>query len=90
MRGLHETLLRYGLMLALFLDRGPGFISDDTTAVLAKLGVRLILGTAGYPEGHGLCAAAHSPCYVHHRNMCTFPGGPRVHKRPGAAVMHMI
>jgi len=53
LRGLHETLLRYGLMLALFLDRGPGFISDDTTAVLAKLGVRLILGTAGYPEGHG-------------------------------------
>lgn len=53
LRVLHETLLRYGLMVALFLDRGSGFISDDTVAVLARLGIRLIHGTAGYPEGHG-------------------------------------
>src|SRR3989442_9722869 len=53
LRPLHETLLRYGLMIALFLDRGPGFISDDTVAVLARRGIHLIHGTAGYPEGHG-------------------------------------
>jgi len=50
---LRRVLLRYGLMAALFLDRGPGFRSDDTVAVLAKLGIHLILGTAAYPEGHG-------------------------------------
>lgn len=50
---LHRALLRYGRMLAMFLDRGPGFISDDTVAVLARLGIHLIHGTAAYPEGHG-------------------------------------
>ena len=53
LRALHRALLRYGLMAALFLDRGPGFRSDDTVAVLAKLGIHLIHGTAAYPEGHG-------------------------------------
>lgn len=53
LEGLYEVLLRYGLMLTLYLDRGPGFISNDTEAVLARLGRRLILGQAGYPEGHG-------------------------------------
>lgn len=50
---LHRALLRYGRMSALFLDRGPGFRSDDTVAVLARLDIRLIHGTAAYPEGHG-------------------------------------
>ena len=53
LRALHRALLHYGLMAALFLDRGPGFRSDDTVAVLAKLGIHLIHGTAAYPEGHG-------------------------------------
>jgi transposase InsO family protein len=50
---LDRTLRRYGLMLVLYLDHGSGFISDDTRAVLARLGIRLILGTEAYPEGHG-------------------------------------
>jgi hypothetical protein len=45
--------LKYGLFSAMFLDRGPGFKSDDTFAVAARLGVRLIHGTTAYPEGHG-------------------------------------
>ncbi len=53
LRALYPALSRYGLMRAFFLDGGPGFISDDTVAVFARLGIRLIHGTAGYPEGHG-------------------------------------
>jgi putative transposase len=53
LQALHESILRWGLAKVLYLDRGPGFISDDTTTVLARLGVRLIWGTKGYPEGHG-------------------------------------
>ena len=40
-------------MLAMFLDQGPGFISDDTAAVLAQLPCRLIHGAKAYLEGHG-------------------------------------
>ncbi len=53
LHGLHEVVRRHGLMLAMFLDQGPGFISDDTMAVLAQLPCRLIHGTKAYPEGHG-------------------------------------
>jgi putative transposase len=54
LRGLHAVLAKYGFMLIVFLDNGPGFISDDTVAVIGRLGgVHLINGTAGYPEGHG-------------------------------------
>jgi hypothetical protein len=52
-RGLYEVIRRAGLMTIVFLDNGPGFISDDTIAVCARLGVKLIHGTAAYPEGHG-------------------------------------
>jgi putative transposase len=51
--GLHEVIRRFGLMLALFLDRGAGFKSDDTHATCARLGIAFIHGTAAYPEGHG-------------------------------------
>jgi transposase InsO family protein len=51
--GLREVVRRFGLMLALFLDRGPGFKSDDTHATCARLGIAFIHGTAAYPEGHG-------------------------------------
>lgn len=53
LRGLHRVLRRFGFMDLLFLDRGPGFKSDDTAAACRRLEIRLVLGTAGYPEGHG-------------------------------------
>ena len=53
LHALHPAILHHGLMRALFLDGGPGFISADTAAVLARLEVHLIHGTAAYPEGHG-------------------------------------
>ena len=53
LRGLHRVLRRFGFMDLLFLDRGPGFKSDDTATACRRLEIRLVLGTAGYPEGHG-------------------------------------
>jgi len=53
MRGLYETILAYGIMDALYVDRGPGFIATDIIEVLRKLEVLYIQGTAGYPQGHG-------------------------------------
>ena len=53
LRGLYEVALRFGFFDAVFLDNGPGFDSHDTRAAIARLESLLILGTAGYPEGHG-------------------------------------
>lgn len=53
LRGLYETVCRHGRMDALYLDNGPGFISLDTGEAVRRLGAAWILGTAGYPEGHG-------------------------------------
>lgn len=48
-----EVIRTLGLMICLFLDRGPGFISTDTHTVVSRLGIHLIHGTKAYPEGHG-------------------------------------
>jgi len=53
LRGLHRVLRRFGFMDIVFLDRGPGFRADDTAAACRRLDINLVLGTAGYPEGHG-------------------------------------
>lgn len=53
LRGFHELLRHYGFMDFVFLDRGPGFIALDTERVFARLQIGLVLGTSGYPEGHG-------------------------------------
>ena len=42
-----------GLFDILFLDNGAGFIALDTAAVVASLDALLVLGTSGYPAGHG-------------------------------------
>lgn len=52
-QGLYETIRLHGLMDILYLDHGPGFISNDTIEVVRRLGIHLIHGTAAYPEGHG-------------------------------------
>ena len=53
LRGLHRVLRRFGFMDILFLDCGPGFRADETAAACRRLDINLVLGTAGYPEGHG-------------------------------------
>ncbi len=51
--GLFSLCLRYGIADRFYLDRGPGFISTDTFAVINELDSCLIHGKEGYPEGHG-------------------------------------
>ncbi len=53
LRGLFETIMHYGLMTALYVDNGPGFIAIDSIDVLQKLDILFIHGAPGYPEGHG-------------------------------------
>jgi putative transposase len=53
LRGLHGVIRRFGFMDILFLDLGPGFRADDTTAACHRLDIHLVHGTAAYPEGHG-------------------------------------
>ncbi len=53
LHGLHELLEKHGVMSILFLDRGPGFIAEDTFVVTQALEIVLIHGTAAYPAGHG-------------------------------------
>lgn len=52
-RGLYECIARFGLMKLLFLDNGTAFTALDTATVVKNLGVHLIYGEVGYPEGHG-------------------------------------
>ena len=53
LRGLYETIKTYGLMSAMYVDNGSGFIANDDIDVLMKLNILFIHGTAGYPQGRG-------------------------------------
>lgn len=53
LRSVFQITATFGHMGACYLDRGPGFIADDTDRVFALLGIPLIHGTAGYPPGRG-------------------------------------
>jgi len=54
LRGLYAVVHKHGLADLLYLDRGPGFISGDTLAVVQSgLGAWLIHGKARYPAGRG-------------------------------------
>lgn len=52
-RGLYGCIARHGFMSAIYLDRGPGFIAEDTAGVMANLNIPLIHGEAGYPAARG-------------------------------------
>jgi len=51
--GLFEVIVKYGLFGACYLDRGPGFIANDTAAVFSQLARPLLHGESGYKEGRG-------------------------------------
>jgi transposase len=54
LHGLYEMTSKHGLMDLLYLDKGPGFRSNDTLAVVqGGLRAWLIHGTSRYPQGHG-------------------------------------
>lgn len=80
--GLREVITRFGLMSALFMDRGPGFRSDDTHAACARLGVAYIHGTAAYPEGHGKIEKFNQTW--ERQLLRGFDGHPEIDPDPGA------
>lgn len=80
--GLHAAITRYGLMSALFLDNGGGFVSDDTEAAVARLRIHLIHGTAAYPEGHGKIERFNQTCLS--QLLRGLDGRPEVNPDPGA------
>jgi putative transposase len=53
LHAVHQVLVRYGAFDALFTDGGSAFTGNDCARVFAQLGIALIIGTPGYPEGHG-------------------------------------
>jgi len=55
LRGLHQTLRRVGRFDVLYVDRGPGFIANVISQVMARLNppIPVILGTGHYPEARG-------------------------------------
>lgn len=53
LRGLYETILRFGLFDIAYLDHGPGFIATDAARVISNMERLLIHGAAKYPEAHG-------------------------------------
>ncbi len=52
-RGAYEMILKYGLPSAVYVDRGSGFIAEDTIQVFVNLGRSLIHGEKAYPQGRG-------------------------------------
>jgi transposase InsO family protein len=87
LRGLHGTICRWGLMKAFFLDGGPGFISDDTCQVVARLNIKLIHGTANYPEGHGKIERFHWTAFQH--ALRGLDGNPEVDPAPSALELRL-
>lgn len=55
LRLLHQIVAKYGRIGALFLDNGAGFKANALEQVAHNFEphTAVILGTAGYPEGHG-------------------------------------
>ena len=51
--GLFLVVRRFGKADILYLDRGPGFKSQDTAVVAANLKFHLVIGEKAYPQGHG-------------------------------------
>lgn len=52
-RGFYRCVREFGLMQRLYLDHGSAFTAQDSVALVSRLGVHLIHGTVGYPEGRG-------------------------------------
>jgi len=48
-----RAMLRYGRPLAIYVDQGKVYTSNQLDTICAILGIRRILGTPYYPEGRG-------------------------------------
>jgi len=86
--GLHQLVCRHGLPNAVYLDHGPGFVSGDTEAVLARLGRRLVHGRVRYPEGHGKIERYHRT--LQHKLLRTLDGHPEADPDCGALTLRLL
>ncbi len=87
LRGLYEVIVRFGLMNTLYLDQGPGFISDDTRTVVARLQRHLVHGRARYPEGHGKVERFQRT--LKHKVLRSLDGRPEVDPDCGALTLRL-
>lgn len=87
LRGLWNTIEKWGLMSIVFVDNGSGFISKDSMLVCAKLKIALIHGTPAYPEGHGKIEKYHQRLFS--ELLCGFDGAADVDPRT-AALEHRL
>jgi len=74
LRGLHKTILRWGLMSCLYVDLG--FDTLDLARATASLDVSLILGTKRYPEARG-CLERFNRTMAE-QLLCGWPGNPAI------------
>lgn len=82
LKGLYEVIKRYGLMDAVYMDRGPAFKAHDVIRVMMNLGVLIIQGKARYPEGHGKIERFNRS--LKSRSLRSLSGNPSVDPDPGA------
>ena len=87
LRGLYELVSRHGLMDAMYLDRGSGFIADDTATVFTQLPAALIHGKARYPQGHGKIERFHQTAI--RRVLRSFDGAVAVDPALGALELRL-
>ena len=82
---LFTTIMNFGLMGAIYLDRGGGFVAHASRRVCAKINVPLIYGRKRYPQGRGKIERFH-------RTMATdllsgLDGNPTVDDHPEALTL---
>jgi hypothetical protein len=88
MGGLYDMVTKHGLPDLLYLDRGPGFISGDTLAVVqGGLGAWLIHGKAKYPQGRG--AVERFNRTAHDQVLRSLDGAADVDPDPGALTLRL-
>ncbi|MFH1465822.1 MAG: hypothetical protein ABIO70_15655, partial [Pseudomonadota bacterium] len=84
--GLYDLVTKHGLPDLLYLDQGPGFISNDTLAVVqGGLGAWLIHGKARYPQGRGAIERFNRT--AHDQVLRSLDGAAGVDPDPGALTL---
>lgn len=68
-------------------DHGSAFISEETTIVFARLGIGLVHGTAGYPEGRGKIERFNRSLRA--QVLRGFAGNPAVDDDPAALTLRL-
>ena len=67
-----QALRKWGKVARVYYDNGSVYRAHHMKHIVAALGVHgMVFTKVRRPQGHGLCAAAHRPCYAQPRIMCT-------------------